>query len=68
MKTFHIVEEETIKAIYEIEVPDEIAAKGEEAIYDYWYEIENPNEYLIESECSDVDAIDCFEVTEDKSE
>lgn len=62
MKTYHIVEEETIKAIYEIEVPDEVAAKGVEAIYEYFYEIETPNDYLIESECRDVDAIDCYEV------
>lgn len=40
MKKFHIVEEETIKAIYEIEVPDEVTARGVEAVYEYWYEIE----------------------------
>ena len=62
MKTFHIVEEETIKAIYEIEVPDDVVARGVEAVYEYWYEIENPGDYLIESECRDVDAIDCYEV------
>lgn len=65
MKTYHIVEEETIRAVYEIEVPDEVAAKGADAIYDYWYNVENPTDHLIESECRDVDAIDCYEVTQD---
>jgi len=53
VKTYQIIEEETIRAVYEIEVPDDIAAKGEDAIYDYWYNIEEPGMHLIESECID---------------
>jgi len=65
VKTYQIIEEETIRAVYEIEVPDDIAAKGEDAIYDYWYNIEEPGMHLIESECIDCDAIECIEVTND---
>lgn len=62
MKTFHIVEETTIKTTFEITIPDEVAAKGEEAIYDYFYMLSDPDTFIIESECADVDAIDCYEI------
>lgn len=61
-KTYHIVEEETHRSVYEIEIPEEIIAQGIDAIYEYWYEIEDPSRYLVETDCRDLEAIDAYAV------
>ena len=58
MKKYHIVEEETVKNIFEIEVPDDVAEKGEDAIIEYWYDLSDPGNYLIDSACQDCEVIE----------
>lgn len=63
MKKYQIVEEETVENIFEIEVPDDVAAKGDDAILDYWYNLDEPGMYLIESNCIDCDAVTLTDIT-----
>lgn len=63
MKTYHIIEEETVRKIYEVKIPDDIISQGIDAVYDYWYSIENPEKLEIDTSYSDYAVVEAYEIS-----